>query len=115
MGRTAVDTRQSAGPLLVLVHWQGACASLMVSGELDLATAPLLTAYLTSVLAQQPRQLTMDLARLAFADCAGLAPIVRARRLLPPGRPLILRSPRPATRMLLRLTGLDQVCDVETG
>ena len=106
-------TRDPVGPLLLLVDWQGACATVTPRGELDVATAPLLSACLTGVAAQQPRQLTVDLASLAFIDCAGLAPLVRARGVLPPGRPFILSSPTPAARLLLRLTGLDRVFQVE--
>ena len=115
MTAPALRTRDGLGPLLVLVDWNGACATVTVRGELDLATAPLLSACLTGVLAQRPRQLTVDLASLAFIDCAGLAPIVAARRVLPPGRPLILSSPTPAARFLLRLTGLDRVLLAEPG
>ena len=115
MSAPAVRSRDGLGPLLVQVDWNGACATVTVRGELDLATVPLLSACLTGVVAQQPRQLTVDLASLAFIDCAGLAPILRARGALPPGRPLILRSPTPAAHLLLRLTGLDQVFRVEAG
>lgn len=115
MSAPAVRTRDPVGPLLLLVDWQGACATVTLRGELDLATAPLLSACLTGVVAQQPRRLTVDLASLAFIDCAGLAPIVRARGALPPGRPLILSSPPPTARLLLRLTGLDHVFRVEAG
>ncbi len=115
MSGAAVRTRDPVGPLLLQVDWQGACATVTVRGELDLATAPLLSACLTGVVAQQPRRLTVDLASLAFIDCAGLAPIVRARGVLPPGRPFILSSPAPPVRLLLRLTGLDHVFRVEAG
>ena len=115
MSAPAGQDHGAAGPLLVLVRWHGACATVTLHGELDLATAPLLTACLTGVLAEQPRQLTVDLARLDFIDCAGIAPLVMARRLLPPGRPLILRSPTAAARRLLRLTGLGQAWRVEAG
>ncbi len=115
MALSTAPTLGPLGPLLVDVHWQGACAMVAVQGELDLATAPLLISCLTGVVSQRPRQLTLDLARLVFIDCAGLTPIVRARRLLPADRPLILRSPPAAARRLLLLTGLDRAFPVEPG
>lgn len=115
MSAPAGQDHGGAEPLLVLVRWHGACATVTLHGELDLATAPLLTGCLTSVLAQQPRQLTVDLARLDFIDCAGIAPLVRARHLLPPGRPLIIRSPTAPARRLLRLTGLGEAWRAEAG
>lgn len=91
------------------VSWQDQHASLVIGGELDWATAPVLTECLTEVLAKQPEQLTLDLANLEFMDCAGLSPIVRARRELPVRYPLILESPVPRVRKLLAATGVDHL------
>ncbi len=93
----------------VKVSWHDQHASLIIGGELDWATAPVLTECLTEVLAKQPEQVTLDLAKLGFMDCAGVSPIVRARRDLPVRCPLILESPIPRVRKLLAATGVDQL------
>lgn len=104
----------AAGPQLlaridIKVSWQGQHASLTIGGELDWATAPVLTERLTEVMARQPERVTLDLARLDFMDCAGVSPIVRARRDLPACCPLVLESPVPRVRKLLAATGVDQL------
>lgn len=93
----------------IKVSWQGRRASLAIGGELDWATAPVLTERLTEVMAKQPEQVTLELARLDFMDCAGVSPIVRARRDLPASCPLVLESPVPRVRKLLAATGVEQL------
>jgi anti-anti-sigma factor len=93
----------------IKVSWQGQHASLTIGGELDWATAPVLTERLTEVMAKQPGQVTLELAHLDFMDCAGVSPIVRARRDLPACCPLVLESPVPRVRKLLAATGIDQL------
>jgi anti-anti-sigma factor len=93
----------------IKVSWQDQRASLVIGGELDWATAPVLTECLTEVLAKRPEQVTLDLANLEFMDCAGVSPIVRARRDLPVRCPLILGSPLPRVRKLLAATGVDRL------
>lgn len=93
----------------IKVSWHEQHASLVIGGELDWATAPVLTECLTEVLAKQPAQVTLDLANLEFMDCAGVSPIVRARRDLPMRCPLILESPVPRVRKLLAATGVDHI------
>ena len=100
-------------PLRVHARWRQRTVTVSLEGELDLATAPALSQRLASILAQQPRQLVLDVAHLAFIDCAGLAPILRARRALPPATPHIHRSPSPAVRRLLALTDTGQAFQLE--
>jgi anti-sigma B factor antagonist len=46
---------------------------LVVSGELDLATVPRLSAEADALLGQSPRHLILDLSRMTFVDSSGLS------------------------------------------
>jgi anti-anti-sigma factor len=83
-------------PVDVQVRWDDHGVTMILTGELDCASAPALTARFAEVLAKRPQRLVLDLANLTFMDCAGITPIARARRALGPGRPVMLRSPAPA-------------------
>lgn len=100
-------------PAEAFVRWHGHDATIVVRGELDCASAPALSAQLTAVVAGQPHTVVLDLAGVTFMDCSGLTPIARARRMLPAGSPIILRSPARLVRKLLTITHMDQVCLIE--
>ncbi len=78
-----------------------------LQGELDLATPPA-GPGLGTTLNTGPSAIILDLGELTFVDSTGLAVFVAAsRRSAWIGYPFILRSPRPAVRKTLRLTGVD--------
>jgi anti-anti-sigma factor len=78
---------------------------LSVAGELDLATAEELTRRLDAI-GQGDGDLTLEASGLSFVDSTGVRALLRvAERLQGRGR-LILRSPTPAVRRVLRLMGL---------
>lgn len=52
---------------------------LVISGELDLATAPRLTALL-DILLRYPAPVAVDASRVTFADCAGIRPLLEVSR-----------------------------------
>lgn len=108
MSVPAARTCPQAPSLHVETCWQGRTATLVLCGELDYATAPLLAGRLTTALARGPESVILDLAALTFIDCSGLSPIIRARNHLPQEVPLIMRSARRPVRSLLALTGVDQ-------
>ena len=110
IGVPAPRTRDPFGCIGMLIRWDGDEATLLLRGELDMVSAPAVSAQLTEILARDPQRLTVDLAGVVFMDCAGIAPLVTARRALPPGCPLILRSPGSQARTVLRVTGLDRLC-----
>ena len=79
---------------------------LVVSGEVDLATVPELRRRLGGATTRAP-ELTVDLSAVTFIDCAGLRPLLEARkRQRVDGGRLVLRSPSWAVVRLLRFTGL---------
>jgi anti-anti-sigma factor len=93
----------------VEVCWEDRHARLTLDGELDWATASVLSERLTEVVAEQPEQVTVDLANVGFMDCAGISPLAMARRALPDKCPLVLATPIPRVRKLLTVTGFDTV------
>jgi anti-anti-sigma factor len=87
--------------------------TIVVNGELDLATMPLLAAQLALAAGDRPRRLVFDLSGTHFMDCGSARLITAARQWLPgDGRPVI-RRPRPGVRRVLELTGLDAHCEIE--
>lgn len=57
-----------------------ATASVLVQGELDLATAPELARALTSCLAERYAVVEVDMQAVEFMACAGLNVLLQARR-----------------------------------
>ena len=78
---------------------------LSVGGEVDLSTAEELRQSLHVLAMDLSPTLAVDLAGVTFMSCAGLTPLVEARRHL--GQRLHFRAVSPAADMLLRLTGLN--------
>ncbi|GID90655.1 STAS domain-containing protein [Amorphoplanes digitatis] len=79
-----------------------------VAGEIDLSTAGALHAGLLAVLsAQLPERIEVDLAKVTFMDCAGLAVLVAAGKTAArTGCQLRITNPQPIVRRVLDLTGL---------
>jgi len=73
-----------------------------VSGELDMATAPLLRDRLADM-GRQP--VTVDLSALTFIESAGLSVLARRHRDVDGG--LVLRGVGPAQMRVFAVTGLD--------
>lgn len=111
------DVTRSDGlhPLRCSATWPrpGVCV-VHVAGELDIATAPLLAAYLREQTACRPAELVLDLAAVTLLAATGLALIVGAQhddgvhgRLHLTG----VTGNRSVERVLL-ITGLRSVLDV---
>ncbi|MFD3994434.1 STAS domain-containing protein [Streptomyces sp. NPDC058548] len=83
--------------------------TVVVSGEIDSATAPHLRRSLLAALHAHPEGVTLDLAAVTFCDCAGLrafltARAVRAERAAPV---LAVGPVSPRMTRLLQLTGTE--------
>lgn len=87
--------------------------TVTLHGELDVATAPGVSAHLEQALEYHPRQLVFDLAGVEFMDCAALRMLMETARALPGSPPLVLRHLSFAVRRLLSLTGYDAWCVTE--
>lgn len=112
--RIAVHAEAHAQDFVLDTRREGSRAVLVVRGELDIATAPLVRSALGAVCARFPLRVEIDLSGVTFMDSCGLAVLDDARRSTPAGRVLALRDPSPSARRILALTGLDAAFEVTT-
>lgn len=92
--------------MAVRTGFSGAAVTVIISGELDICTEPTLQRTLTEVLGQRPERLVLDLAQVAFIDCASARLLATASRALPGARKAVIRRPSRAVRRVLDLTGM---------
>ena len=87
---------------------------LEVDGEIDVSSAPgMLDSVLCAALADDHRQVVVDLRRVTFIDSTGLAAVLETnRRLRDQGVHLVLVRPSGIVRRLFEMTGLDDVVDL---
>ncbi len=80
---------------------------LALEGEVDVGSAPRFEQELRQLEIAQPERIVIDLHRLDFMDCTGLALMVRAERSARAnGHQLALRRGPAQVQRLFRLTGL---------
>jgi anti-sigma B factor antagonist len=80
---------------------------VVLSGELDLASAPELQRGLDVLLARPVTAITLDVAELTFIDSSGLGALCRIHEVAHEhGGVLVLRSVPPHARRVLEITGL---------
>jgi anti-sigma B factor antagonist len=88
-------------------------ATVVVKGEVDVATAPELLEAVESV-TDATQELVLDVAELGFMDSTGLRVLIRAHEMMEGrGGRLSLRSVDATTRKLLEITGVDKVIHIE--
>jgi len=93
--------------LRVEVHSKGDAALVAVSGELDLASSPVLEAELERVGGADPTLVVVDLRELEFIDSTGLSVLVRAhQRAQEAGSRFGLVNGPSQVQRLLSLTGI---------
>lgn len=87
---------------------------IVLSGDLDIVVAPDLSARIADIAKRQPGPLAFDLSKVTFMDCGSARLIVGAGQSAPgPARRVLVGVP-PLVRRLLRVTGLDQLCEVSS-
>ena len=92
----------------------GRPATLVVTGELDVASGPALEHAVARVLDGQGEDFRLNLSALTFVDSTGARSLVRVHhRLESIGRRLVLVSPTPPVRRVLELLGLDELITIE--
>jgi anti-sigma B factor antagonist len=105
-----------ASPLRVSRSDDGRVVRLMLSGELDIATAASLELELRTVEARQPPVLVLDLTQLRFMGVSGLRSILgAARRARREGRHFVVTNPVPHISRLFELTAIDQSVELMRG
>ena len=87
--------------------------TIVIRGDLDLATMPFLAAQLALAVQDRPGRLVFDLSDTLFMDCGSARLIATAGQWLPDGARPVIRRPRPGVRRVLELTGLDARCEIE--
>lgn len=87
---------------------EGDRAVIVVSGEIDMATASELDHVLSGLAAQGARRLVVDLSDVGFCDSTGLSTFVRARKQLADGEgaPIVLVGMTPPVVKVFRIAGL---------
>ena len=96
-------------PLVLAAHVEGDDLVIVLAGELDPHTAPLLEHEIADGLAEEvsPKRVVLDVAQLGFMDSSGLRVIIRAHQELEArGASLVLRSPSETVLRLLDITDL---------
>jgi anti-anti-sigma factor len=86
---------------------------VVVSGELDILTAPLLESELRAAAGETSNDLVVDLAGVSFMDSAGMNVLVRLYKVLDKAnRVLVLRNTTGSVRRVLELGGASVFADL---
>jgi anti-sigma B factor antagonist len=86
---------------------------LTVSGELDIATAPLLRERLAAAIVGGVRRLVLDLRPVTFMDSVAVAAILHARRDLDDaGRMAVVTAAESYPRLVFEIAGLRACLDM---
>jgi anti-anti-sigma factor len=97
----------------VAVHFNAARAVVVLRGELDLMTVPLLVDCFAGLVLYVD-EVVLDFAELDFIDCSGLHVIAEtAQRLASEGGSLSIRSPRPQAQRVLELVHFEQIVAIQ--
>jgi anti-sigma B factor antagonist len=99
--------------LTIEVQMSRDTVTVVIAGELDLVTRPVLAEHLSLVVLSRPRLLILDMSGAGFLDCGSARLIASAGRFLPDGGRLVIRRPSRLVRRVLGLTGLDAECEIE--
>lgn len=87
----------------------GTTVTVIVIGDLDMATTPDLATFVTKTLRDDDKRVSLDLTGLTFIDAGGLGVLVGLRNHAERrGTELLLINCPGCIRRLLRITGLDK-------
>lgn len=84
-------------------------ATLVLTGEIDVATAPALRHVTENLPLQELQRLTVDLRDVAFMDSTGVGFLIAVRKEMLPGSELLVVNPQPMVARVLRMTGVDEI------
>jgi anti-anti-sigma factor len=105
----------SAPPLFSIADARRADGSalLTITGELDIATVPVVRERLAALIDAGVRRLVVDLREVTFMDSTGLAAFIHAKmRLGDEGLLTIAMEPDSYARLIFEVAGLTGVLDV---
>lgn len=98
------------GHLTVDTKVDGERATVLLRGELDIATRRPVFDALVALVADGVTDLVIDAAELTFLDSSGLGLLLEVRRL---GVTLTLRNPSPRVRRVLDVVMIDGLIGIE--
>jgi len=83
-------------------------ARVMLTGELDMATAPRLRTAIESLVTADPLRVVIDLAGVSFMDSSGVAALCEAQAKLEAGGGVLVLGPRSRqVQSVLQMVGLE--------
>lgn len=102
-------------PLLTVATERcGRALVLLVDGDMDLHTAPLVRQALESALSRRPRRLVVDLSLVRFLNTAGLEVLLAAHRQAAPRTDLRVVAATRATWRPIQITRLHEQLAIHT-
>lgn len=103
----------SGGPeFSAAMDWHGAAAVLVVTGEVDMVTAPRFEQALTSALGERPETLVVDLDKVEFFASTGLSALVATSQQASEDTAVRVVATSSATIRPLEATGLDRTIPI---
>jgi anti-sigma B factor antagonist len=91
---------------------QNGVVTIALSGDLDLATAPILSKKLALFERNEVSTIILDLQDLTFIDSTGMQAFLEARnRAMSNGRRLIVRGASPTAQRHIKIVGLQFLLD----
>jgi anti-sigma B factor antagonist len=87
---------------------------IVARGEIDVATSPLLRSEFATVLALEPKEVTLDLHDVSFIDSSGLGVLVGALKRLREsgGERFVIVGAQDAVRKIFSITGLNTLFEL---
>ena len=82
--------------------------TVVVRGEVDMATAPQLRDALTALVDAGARRISVDCRGLEFLDSSGIGVLIAVRRRIGDDGDLVLEAPPAHVRKVLELTGVTE-------
>ena len=95
------DNRLSIEPDDELGHY-------LISGEIDVTTARLMDTISDLPWSRGSTEIVLDMSEVTFIDSLGVS-VLRGLAARAPDQKLVIASPSPAVRTILRISGLDQL------
>jgi anti-sigma B factor antagonist len=95
--------------LLLSTHQSGRFTVLTVGGEIDLASAPQLSAAFDEIEHSAAKEVVLDLSEVTFLDSTGVGVLINGRRGLGGDGSIRIVSTRSAIIKLFALTGLSDL------
>src|SRR5215210_3199497 len=86
---------------------------VVVSGELDLATAPTLRGAIDEAVTRGRERVVVDLAAAPFIDSSGISELVRATHRVDGHATLLVRSPPTQALHVFKVTGVEQFLKID--